>query len=70
MLGHKLSPGTKPSFLNLRKPGLVPGKSLSPSIKIDPVEENYLTLNMTNRMRSFHTHVITCITLYVMKTLY
>ena len=30
-------------FSDLRKPGLVPGKSLSPSIKIDPVEENYLT---------------------------
>ena len=23
------------------------------------VEENYLTLNMTNRMRSFHTHLAT-----------
>ena len=46
-------------FSDLSKPGLVPGESLSPSIKIDPVEENYLILNMTNRMRSFHTHLAT-----------
>ena len=69
MLGDKLSPGTKPGFLksekmlrlsqlnifsDLRKPGLVPGKSLSPSIKIDSVKEKYSAYNMTNRMRSFH----------------
>ena len=31
------------AFSDLRKPGLVPGESLSPSIKIDPVEEKYPT---------------------------
>ena len=52
MLGDKLLPGTKPGFLkletsfclapsqafsSLRKPGLVPGKSLSPSTNINSV---------------------------------
>ena len=32
-------------FSDLRKPGLVSGESLSPSIKIDPVKEKYLTYN-------------------------
>ena len=41
-------------FSDLRKPGLVPGESLSLSIKIDSVIEKYLSYNMTNRMRSIH----------------
>ena len=41
-------------FSDLRKPGLVPGKSLSLSTKIDSVKEKYLAYNMTSRMRSFH----------------
>ena len=45
-------------FSDLRKPGLVPGESLSPSIKIDSVKEKYLAYNMTNRMRSFHMKLI------------
>ena len=46
-------------FSDLRKPGLVPGESLSPSIKIDFVKEKYLAYNMTNRMRSFHMKLAT-----------
>ena len=41
-------------FSDLRKPGLVPGESLSLSIKIDSVKEKYSAYIMTNRMRSFH----------------
>ena len=33
---------------------MVPGKSLSPRIKIDSVLEKYLFYIMTNRMRSIH----------------
>ena len=46
MVGDKLLPGTKPGFLksekcfsDLRKPGLVPGKSLSPNTNINSVLE-------------------------------
>ena len=41
-------------FSDLRKPGLVPGESLSLSTKIDSVLENNLSYIMTNRMRSIH----------------
>ena len=43
-------------FSDLRKPGLVPGKSLSPSTKIDSVLEKNQIYNMSNRMRSLHMH--------------
>ena len=46
-------------FSDLRKPDLVPGESLSPSIKIDTVKEKYSAYNMTNRMRSFHMQLAT-----------
>ena len=46
-------------FSDLRKPGLVPGKSLSLSTKIDSVIEKYLAYNMTNRMRSIHMNLAT-----------
>ena len=56
-------PICKPSFLqfyaDLRKPGLVPGKSLSLSTKIDSVLEKYLSYIMTNRMRSIHMNLST-----------
>ena len=41
-------------FSDLRKPGLVPGESLSLSIKINSVLEKYLSYIMTNRMKSIH----------------
>ena len=44
-----------PTMLKLRKPGLVPGKSLSPSIKIDSVKEKYSAYNQG------HVHRI-CVT--------
>ena len=46
-------------FSDLRKPGLVPGKSLSLRIKIDSVKEKYSAYIMTNRMRSFHMKLAT-----------
>ena len=46
-------------FSDLGKPGLVPGESLSLSIKIDSVEEKYSAYIMTNRMRSFHMKLAT-----------
>ena len=45
-------------FSDLRKPGLVPGESLSLSTKIDSVIEKYLSYIMTNRMRSIHMKLI------------
>ena len=46
-------------FSDLRKPGLVPGESLSLSTKIDSVLEKYLSYIMTNRMRSIHMNLST-----------
>ena len=46
-------------FSDLRKSGLVPGKSLSLSIKIDSVKEKYSAYIMTNSMRSFHMKLAT-----------
>ena len=43
-------------FSDLRKPGLVPGKSLSLSTKIDSVLEKNQPYIMSNRMRSIHKH--------------
>ena len=45
-------------FSDLRKPGLVPGKSLSLSTKINSVLEKYLSYIMTNRMRGIHMKYI------------
>ena len=45
-------------FSDLRKPGLVPGESLSLSTKIDSVLENKSSYIMTNRMRSIHMKTI------------
>ena len=49
-------------FSDLRKPGLVPGESLSLSTKIDSVLEKNQTYMMSNRMRGLHMHnyVILC----------
>ena len=47
-------------FSDLRKPGLVPGKSLSLSAKIYSVKEKYPSYNMTNRMRSIHMNEFSC----------
>ena len=44
-------------FSDLRKPGLVPGESLSLSTKIDSVLENIQSCIMSNRMRSIHMHL-------------
>ena len=43
-------------FSDLRKPGLVPGESLSLSTKFDSVLEKNQTYIMSNRMRSLHMH--------------
>ena len=43
-------------FSELRKPGLVPGESLSLSTKFDSVLEKNQTYIMSNRMRSLHMH--------------
>ena len=52
-------------FSDLRKPGLVPGKSLSLSTKIDSVLEKYLSYIMTNKMRSIHMKKIVQIVLFI-----
>ena len=44
-------------FSDLRKPGLVPGKSLSLSTNINSVLENNQIYIMSNRMRSLHMHL-------------
>ena len=44
-------------FSDLRKPGLVPGESLSPSTNINSVLEKNQIYNMSNRMRSLHIHL-------------
>ena len=46
-------------FSDLRKPGLVPGESLSLSTKIDSVLEKNQTYIMSNRMRGLHLHFST-----------
>ena len=46
-------------FSDLRKPGLVPGESLSLSTKFDSVLEKNQTYTMSNRMRSLHMHLST-----------
>ena len=46
-------------FSDLRKPGLVPGKSLSPSTKFDSVLEKNKFYIMSNRMRSIHRNLST-----------
>ena len=56
-------------FSDLRKPGLVPGESLSPSIEIDPVKEKYSAYNMTNRMRSFHMKTVLHVIIIEVKTI-
>ena len=43
-------------FSDLRKPGLVPVKSLSPSTNINSVLEKNQIYIMSNRMRSLHMH--------------
>ena len=45
-------------FSDLRKPGLVPGKSLSLITKIDSVLEKNQSYIMSNRIRSIHKHLI------------
>ena len=45
-------------FSDLRKPGLVPGESLSLSTKFDSVIEKNQTYIMSNRMRSLHMHIM------------
>ena len=45
-------------FSDLRKPGLVPGKSLSLSTKFDSILEKNQTYIMSNRMRSLHMQLI------------
>ena len=44
---------------DLRKPGLVPGISLSLNTKIDSVLEKNQHYNMSDRMRSIHKHLST-----------
>ena len=51
-------------FSDLRKPGLVSGKSLSLSAKIYSVKEKYSSYNMTNRMRSIHMNLYNCLMIY------
>ena len=46
-------------FSDLRKPGLVPGKSLSPSTNINSVIEKIKLYIMSNRMRSLHMQPVT-----------
>ena len=47
-------------FSALRKPGLVPGESLSLSTNINSVLEKNQIYNMSNRMRSLHMHKSKC----------
>ena len=46
-------------FSDLRKPGLVPGKNLSPSTNINSVIEKIKLYIMLNRMRSLHMQSVT-----------
>ena len=46
-------------FSDLRKPGLVPGESLSLSTKFNSVLEKNQTYIMSNRMRTLHMHSLT-----------
>ena len=46
-------------FSDLRKPGLVPGESLSLSTKFDSVLEKNQTYITSNRMRGLHIHLST-----------
>ena len=46
-------------FSGLRKLGLVPGKSLSPSTNINSVIEEIKLYIMSNRMRSLHMQSVT-----------
>ena len=46
-------------FSDLRKPGLVPGKSLSPSTNINSVIEKIKLYTMSNRMRILHMQSVT-----------
>ena len=45
-------------FSDLRKPGLVPGESLSLSTNINSVLEKNQIYNMSNRKRSLHVQKI------------
>ena len=46
-------------FSDLRKPGLLPGESLSPSTNSNSVIEKIKLYIMSNRMRSLHMQSVT-----------